>query len=561
MSAILLKPKKKEKSTGWLQRFFDAFNRMFDKFTLGYTGVAAIVAKKSIRSIIIIGVVLGATGILGKNIPGGFLPEEDEGYFLVNVQLPDAASLERTNEVAEKLEKIINNTPGVAYSTVVVGYSMLTQSYSTNNAFVFVSLEPWDEREKTAKQLIQQTNLAIRNSISEASVIAFGPPPIEGLGTSAGFTLQLLDRSGNSPQFLEEQARNFLAKVNERPEIARAFTLFRANVPQKQIAIDYDKAEKLNIDQNEITSTISTYLGSTYVNDFNRFGRQYKVFVQAEAEDRLDPDDIARYYVRSRSGEIIPLNTLAEVKDIVGPSYTNRFNMFRAAEISGAPAEGYSSADALNALEEVAATLPKEMGIAWGNMSYQEKAAEGSGGTVFLMALAFVFLILAAQYESWKLPFSVLLGVPAAIFGAFLGLWLCGLWSPSYVNNVFAQIGLVMLIGLTAKNAILIVEFAKMLHEEQGKSLYDAALESAKLRLRPILMTSFAFMLGVVPLLTASGAGAEARKVMGIAVFSGTLVATIIGVIIVPALYVFIESIGKKKTSDSSSVSPSEPAH
>lgn len=560
LSAILLKPKKK--STGWLQRFFDSFNRMFDKFTLGYTGVAGIVARKSVRSIMIMGIVLVATGILGKFITGGFLPEEDEGYYLINVQLPDAASLERTNQTAAALEKIIGETPGVAYSTVVIGYSMLTQSYSTNNAFVFVSLKPWEERpEHTAKQLIQQTNLAIRNNISDATVIAFGPPPIEGLGTSAGFTLQLLDRSGNSPQYLDEQARKFLAEVNKRPEIARAFTLFRSNVPQKQIVIDYDKAEKMNIDQNEITSTISTYLGSSYINDFNRFGRQYKVFVQAEAEDRLEPDNIARYYVRSRSGEIIPLNTLAEVKDITGPSYTNRFNMFRAAEISGAPAEGYSSQDALNALEEEAAKLPKELGIAWSNMSYQEKAAEGTGGTMFIMALVFVFLILAAQYESWKLPFSVLLGVPAAILGAFLGLWFGGLWSPSYVNNVFAQIGLVMLIGLTAKNAILIVEFAKMLHEEQGKSLFDAALESAKLRLRPILMTSFAFMLGVVPLLTASGAGAEARKVMGIAVFSGTLIATIIGVIVVPGLFVLIESIGKKKSTGTSTVSSTEPAH
>ncbi|MDZ7608565.1 MAG: multidrug efflux RND transporter permease subunit [Cyclobacteriaceae bacterium] len=544
LAAILLKPKKK--SNGWLQRFFDAFNRMFDKFTLGYTGVAGIVASKSVRSIMIIGVVLLVTGILGKNIPGGFVPEEDEGYYLVNIQLPDAASLERTDQVARKIEKIINDTEGVAYSTLVVGYSMLTQSFSTNNAFVFISLEPWDERAKTAKQLIEETNIAFRSTITDATAIAFGPPPIEGLGTSAGFTLQLLDRSGNTPQFLDEQAKNFVAAARKRPEIGSAFTLYRSNVPQKQINIDYDKAEKLNIDQNEITSTISTYLGSTYVNDFNRFGRQYKVFVQAEAEDRLSPDDIARYYVRSRDGEIIPLNTLAQVVDITGPSYTNRFNMFRAAEISGAPAEGYSSSDALNALEEVAETLPKELGIAWSNMSYQEKAAEGTGGTMFLMALIFVFLILAAQYESWKLPFSVLLGVPAAIFGAFLGLWLGGLWSPSYVNNVFAQIGLVMLIGLTAKNAILIVEFAKMLHEEQGKSLFDAALESAKLRLRPILMTSFAFMLGVVPLLTASGAGAEARKVMGIAVFSGTLIATIIGVIVVPALFVFIEGIGAK---------------
>src|SRR6478735_9083915 len=545
LAAILLKPKKK--STGWLQKFFDAFNRMFDKFTLGYTGVAAIVAKKSIRSIMIMGVVLVGTGILGKFIPGGFVPEEDEGYYLLNVQLPDAASMERTDEVAQKIEKIISETEGVAFSTMVVGYSMLTQSYSTNNAFVFISLKDWEEREKTAKQLIQQTNVALRSTISDATAIAFGPPPIEGLGTSAGFTLQLLDRSGNTPQFLDEQARNFIAEAKKRPEIANIFTLYRSNVPQKQIVIDYDKVEKLNIDQNEITSTISTYLGSSYVNDFNRFGRQYKVFVQAEAEDRLKPDDIAKYYVRSRTGTIVPLNTLATVQDISGPSYTNRFNMFRAAEISGAPAEGYSSADALNALEEVASTMPKELRIAWSNMSYQEKAAAGTGGTMFLMALVFVFLILAAQYESWKLPFSVLLGVPAAILGAFFGLWLGGLWSPSYVNNVFAQIGLVMLIGLTAKNAILIVEFAKMLYEEQGKSLFDAALESASLRLRPILMTSFAFMLGVVPLLTASGAGAEARKVMGMAVFMGTLISTIVGVIVVPALFVFIESIGAKK--------------
>jgi HAE1 family hydrophobic/amphiphilic exporter-1 len=332
------------------------------------------------------------------------------------------------------------------------------------------------------------------------------------------------------------------------------------------IVIDYDKAEKMGIDLSEITSTISTYLGSSYLNDFNRFGRQYRVYVQAEAEDRLEPLDLSRYYVRSRKGDLVPLTTLTYVEDITGPSYTNRFNMYRSAEISGTPAEGYSSADALRALEEVAATMPKEVGYSWSNMSYQEKAAEGSGGSVFLMAIVFVFLILAAQYESWKLPFSVLLGVPTALLGAFLGLWLGGLWSTSYVNNVFAQIGLVMLIGLTAKNAILIVEFAKLTHEQTGKSLFDSALEAAKLRLRPILMTSLAFMLGVVPLLTASGAGAEARKVMGMAVFSGTTIATIIGVLVVPGLFVFIESIGAKKStttgkSTDSHVSPSEPAH
>lgn len=558
LSAIILKPKKESK--GLLQRFFNGFNRVFDRFTLGYTGVAGVVARKSIRSVIIIGVVLGVTFFLGKGIPSGFVPEEDEGYYLINVQLPDAASLERTDQVARKVEEILSKVEGIQYSTVVLGYSLLTQSYSTNNAFIFVSLKPWDERTQTAKQLIQQTNLAFRNNISEATAIAFGPPPIEGLGTSAGFTLQLQDRSGNTPQFLDDQAKAFIAEARKRPEIGNIFTLYRSNVPQKKIILDLDKAEKLNIDLSEITSTISTYLGSAYVNDFNRFGRQYKVYVQAEAEDRLDPKDIGKYYVRSRGGDIIPLTTLAEVEDVTGPSYTNRFNMFRSAEISGAPKEGYSSSDALHALEEVAATLPKELSIAWSNMSYQEKAAEGTGGTMFLMALVFVFLILAAQYESWSLPFSVLLGVPAAVFGAFLGLWLGGLWSTSYVNNVFAQIGLVMLIGLTAKNAILIVEFAKMTHE-QGKPLFEAALEAAKLRLRPILMTSFAFMLGVVPLLTAAGAGAEARKVMGMAVFSGTLIATIIGVIVVPGLFVLIESLsGKKKKSDTTA-SPTEPAH
>ena len=559
LSAILLKPKKESK--GLLQRFFDGFNRVFDRFTLGYTGVAGLVARKAVRSMLIIGIVVVVTGILGRGIPGGFLPEEDEGYYLINIQLPDAASLERTDEVAKKVESILSGIEGIEYSTVVLGYSLLTQSMATNNAFIFISLKPWDEREKPAKALIQETNALFYRNITEATAIAFAPPPIEGLGTSAGFTLQLQDRSGNTPQFLDEQARNFIAEARKRPEIGSIFTMYRSNVPQKKIVIDYDKAEKLGIDLSEITSTISTYLGSAYVNDFNRFGRQYKVFVQAEGEDRVETTDLGKYWVRSKAGEIIPLTTLAHVEHITGPSFTNRFNMYRSAELSGAPREGYSSADALKALEEVAEGLPKELGISWSNMSFQEKAAEGTGSTMFLMALVFVFLILAAQYESWRLPFSVLLGVPGAVLGAFLGLWLGGLFSTSYVNNVFAQIGLVMLIGLTAKNAILIVEFAKMLHEEQAKPLYEAAIEAAKLRLRPILMTSFAFMLGVLPLVTAAGAGAEARKVMGIAVFMGTLIATIVGVIVVPALFVFIESFGAKKRKTETTELPSEPAH
>lgn len=559
LSALILKPKKE--SNGWLARFFNAFNRVFDAFTIKYTGLAGLVARKAVRSVILIGIVTVFTVLVARNVPGGFVPEEDEGYYLINVQLPDAASLERTDEVARKVEAVLAKIEGIQYSTVVLGYSLLTQSYATNNAFIFVSLKPWEERSKTAKQLIQETNIAFHTNVNEATAIAFAPPPIEGLGTSAGFTLQLQDMSGQSPQYLDEQTKMFIAAARKRPEIGNIFSLYRSNVPQKRVVIDYDKAEKLNIDLSEITSTISSYLGSNYVNDFNRFGRQYKVFIQAEAENRIKPSDISQFYVRNREGTIIPLVTLAQVEDASGPQYTNRFNMFRAAEISGAPAAGFSSSEALHALEETGAqVLPKSMGMAWSNMSYQEKAAEGTGGLMFLMALVFVFLILAAQYESWSLPFSVLLGVPAAVFGALFGLWVGGLFSPSYVNNVFAQIGLVMLIGLNSKNAILIVEFAKMTHE-QGKPLLESAMEAAKLRLRPILMTSFAFLLGVVPLLTASGAGAEARKVMGMAVFMGTLIATIIGVVVVPALFVLIESIGGSKNKPAAQSSSESTNH
>jgi HAE1 family hydrophobic/amphiphilic exporter-1 len=429
-----------------------------------------------------------------------------------------------------------------------MGFSLVTQSYSTNSAFVFVALKPWHDRTKTVFDLIKEVNLAFMKNITEATAIAFGPPPIVGLGTGAGFTMMLQDKTGQSPQYLAQQAQLFMAAARKRPEIGRIFTLYRSNVPQKRITVDLEKAEKLGVNINDVNTTISAFLGSSYVNDFNRFGRQYKVFVQAEKEYRMNPSDLNQFFVRSRDGKVLPVTTLVSVSDTTGPEFTNRFNMYRAAELSGAPAEGYSSGQALQALEEVAnEVLPKEISYEWSNMSYQEKSAAGTAGVMFAMALVFVFLILAAQYESWKLPFSVLLGTPAAVFGAFLGLWLAGFFSSSYVNNVFAQIGLVMLIGLAAKNAILIIEFAKEAHEKHGKDLIEASLEAAKLRFRPILMTSFAFILGVTPLLTATGAGAEARKVMGMAVFMGMLVATILGVLLVPAFYVFIEKIGKKK--------------
>jgi len=355
--------------------------------------------------------------------------------------------------------------------------------------------------------------------------------------------MMLQDRGGNSPLYLAEQTQRFVEAASERPEIGGVITTFRANAPQIFADVDTDMVLKLGVSPADVNTTLGSFLGGAYVNDFNRFGRLFKVYVQAEPEYRKSATDVRYFYVRGKEGQMVPLNSIVNVSATNGPEYTNRFNLFRAAELSGAPAEGYSSDQALDALEEVAQqVLPTDMSYSWNAMSYQERAAAGAGGQVFILALVFVFLILAAQYESWSLPFSVLLGTPIAVFGAMFGLWFSGLFLPGYQNNVFAQIGLVMLIGMAAKNAILIVEFAKMKTEE-GMAPLEAALAAARDRFRPILMTAFSFILGVMPLLVASGAGAEARKVMGMTVFSGMLAATVIGVLIVPALFVFIETI------------------
>jgi len=357
--------------------------------------------------------------------------------------------------------------------------------------------------------------------------------------------MELQDRVGQSPDFLAEQTRRFIQAAQQRPEIGRISTLYRATVPQIYADIDRSKVLKVGVPLQDVNTTLGSLLGSAYVNDFNRFGRVYKVYVQAEPEYRRDPKQFGLFFVRSAAGQMVPLDTLVHPTPSSGPEFTNRFNLYRASELSGVPAEGYSSAQALNALEEVAkATLPPEMSYDWADMSYQEKRAPNPL-VVFALAIFLVFLVLAAQYESWGLPFSVLLGTPFAAFGAYFGLWVARQYSTSYVNNVFAQIGLIMLIGLAAKNAILIVEFAKMLRE-QGKDPVTAALDGARLRFRPILMTAFAFILGVVPLLRASGAGAEGRKVMGMAVFSGMLIATFLAVFLIPVLFVVVEKlIGK----------------
>lgn len=547
LAALILRPKQEDSSNE--NRFFKAFNSRFEKFTNGYTHIAGFFARKLVLSIVfLVFIAIGAV-FFSKAVPSGFVPEEDEGYFLVGIMLPDAASFERTDAVAHKVEYVMSKINGIQSVTSINGFNLFSGTVSPGAATVFVQLKNWKERQESLKAIIAKVNTMTVGGISEATVFAVHPPPVPGLGNAAGFTLELQDQSGGTPIYLAQQARKFITEAQKRPEIGNIYTLFRPSVPQKTIQVDKEKVEKLGLSLNDVNGSISALLGGAFINNFNQFGRQYKTYLQADAAYRMDPNNLKQFFVRDAKGNMISLGTIATVKDTTGPLYTNRFNLFRSAELSGSPAPGYSSSQALEALEEVAKqTLTADIGFQWSNMSYQEKAAQGKGSYVFIMALLFVFLILAAQYESWKLPFSVLLGTPWAVLGAMMGLFLSRLFSESYQNNVFAQIGLVMLIGLNAKNAILIVEFAKMKMEE-GATAFDAAIEGARLRFRPILMTSFAFILGVIPLVTASGAGAEARKVMGMTVFSGMITATVIGCTLIPSFFVLIQR--KKKAKDS----------
>jgi HAE1 family hydrophobic/amphiphilic exporter-1 len=559
LAAMLLK-----KPTGkrtLLTPFYNGFNKVFGIATNGYISFTTVLVRKFVIGIVLVGVLSYLTTGLVSRIPGGFVPEEDQGYILVNALLPDGASLERTDAVMKKAEQVLAANHAVEGYNTISGFSLLTGAYSSNMGFFFVALKPWHERhsaEEVANGVTLALNKAFAQAIPEAVVVAFGPPAIPGLGTGAGFTMQLQDRTGMSPEFLAEQADRFMQAARQRPEIGRISSLYRASVPQVYADIDRSKVLKVGAPILDVNNTLGALLGSTYVNDFNRFGRVYKVYVQAEPEYRRDPKQFGLFFVRGKEGQMVPLDTLVTTRTTSGPEFTNRFNLYRSAEITGVPAAGYSSAQALTALEEVAAeVLPAEMGYDWADMSYQEKRAPNPAIT-FAIAIFLVFLVLAAQYESWALPFSVLLGTPFAAFGAYFGLWWARRSSESYVNNIFAQIGLIMLIGLAAKNAILIVEFAKMLRD-QGKDPVTAALEAARLRFRPILMTAFAFILGVVPLLTATGAGAESRKVMGVTVFAGMLIATFLAVLLIPVLYVMVEKLTGGKTSPPPPPEPAAP--
>ena len=547
-SLLLKEPKPYKGPLGW---FFKKFNGSMDKSTDSYMSFTSVVARKLKRSVIFILIVSVAAGIFGSMVPGGFIPEEDMGYFFVNVQLPDAASIRRSDIVTKKIEKILMDFDEVEYVTTATGYSILSGAMTSNTGFLFVSLKNWSERKYTAEEIINQVNKKLAVNIKSAQAFAFGPPAIPGLGNGSGFSIMLQDRAGNTPAYLAANAMKFIKVANQRPEIGKAFTTFQANVPQRFMDIDREKALKLGVRLNDLYTTVGAFMGGAYVNDFTRFGRLYKTYIQAEPQYRVNAEKINSFFIKNKHGKMVPLATLATVKPISGPDYTSRFNLYRSVEVTGGPAEGYTSDEARQALKEVAEeVLPSDMGYAWNAMSYQEEKASGSLMFILTFSLIFVFLILSAQYESWSLPFAILLGTPLAIFGALFALWAGRLFSPTFENNIFAQVSFVMLIGMAAKNAILIVEFAND-EFKKGLSLFDAAIAAAKSRFRPILMTAFSFILGVFPLVIATGSGAEARKVMGMALLGGMSIATFLGVFLYPMLFVFIGKIaGYEKKRD-----------
>jgi len=544
LSALLLRPKKK--SRGPLGFLFGAFNTGFSKATTGYVGLCRLLIRRSLLSVLFLALFLVATGWLGKRIPSGFLPDEDQGYLYANLSLPDSASLERTDEAAKNVEDILLKTPGVEKVTTVSGYSLLSSVTDTYHAFFFVTLKEWKDRkspEEHVQHIIASANRAL-TSIPEGRAFVFPPPAIPGIGTSGGVTFMLEDRSGQDVPFLAEQTKTFIQEASKRPEIARITTTFTPAVPQVFLHVDRDKVLKQGVELSNVYKTLQTFMGGLFVNYFNRFGRQWQVYVQAEGTYRTDAQNLGQFFVRNSKDAPVPLSAFTDIERAYGPEFTQRYNLYRCTQLNVTANPGFSSFQVMKALEDVfASKMPNTMGYDYLGMSFQEKSAQKGvpPAVIFGLSLLFVFLILAAQYESWALPFSVLLSTPVAVFGAFLMLF-----GRQLENNVYAQIGLVMLIGLAAKNAILIVEFARA-EQRRGKPLIEATLEGARLRLRPILMTSFAFILGCVPLWLAEGAGAVSRQIIGTAVIGGMLAASFIAIFLIPVFFYLVEKFTARK--------------
>ncbi|MCE0523125.1 MAG: efflux RND transporter permease subunit [Methylacidiphilales bacterium] len=553
LCALLLRPKTRENRDIVdiiFGPFFRWFNRAFGAATNGYVHTCRFLIHKLFIAALVL--VLATVGIWWTNqhLAPGFINQEDQGYAYAVVVLPPAASLQRTDEVCKQVEALVDSVPGVAACTTVVGYNLISSVQNTYSGFFFITLKPWDERYALANVKTENIKAVFGNlneklsSLPECEGFAFPPPPIPGIGTSGGATFVLQDRSGGTVDFLEQNLETFVAAAKQRPEISRVQTTFNADVPQRYVDVDKDRTLKQGVELANLYQTIQTFMGGTFINYFNRFGRQWQVYVQAEGAFRTQASNLGKFYVRNNQGEAVPLSSLTSIRDTFGPEYTQRFNLYRSAQINAYARGDHSDSEVMHALEEVFhQTMPKEMGFSYMGMSFQEqKAARGvPASAIFALSLLFVFLILAALYESWSLPFSVLLSLPIAVVGAFVALL-----GRNLENNAYAQIGLIMLIGLAAKNAILIVEFSRA-ELERGSSVIDAALEGARLRLRPILMTSFAFILGCVPLLIALGAGMVSRRILGTTVVGGMLAASVIGIFLIPSGFYFIESFTRKK--------------
>ncbi|MEJ2482357.1 MAG: multidrug efflux RND transporter permease subunit [Gemmatimonadota bacterium] len=545
LAGMLLRPSPEKRG-----RFFSKFNDLFEVTTGKYmTAVRGLVRRTG-------PVLLGFAGLMVamflsfRMIPAGFIPDEDQGYFFVNVELPDGASMQRTEAVLDRVNRALENTPGVANFITIGGFSMLNDVQGSNFGAAIATLENWSERsrEEHVEQLMANLQRYLF-TIQEGRALAFGPPPITGLGNATGFSMELQDRGGVGLQQLQTFANDLVAAGNASPVVERLNQNFTANVPQLFVDVDRYRVKTYGVPLQTVFSTLQANLGSAYVNDFNIFGRTWRVQVQADQQFRSKVSDIDRLEVRNAAGDMIPMGTLAQVRDTVGPGVITRFNMFPAASITGVPAPGKSSGQAVAEMERLAAEyLPAQMGYQWSGVTYQQIAAGNLAPIIFGLAIIFVFLFMAAQYESWLIPLAVLMGVPMAIFGAMLGTGLRQL-----DNNIYTQIGLVLLIGLAAKTAILIVEFAKQQREE-GKPVIEAAETAALLRFRPILMTAFSFILGVIPLAIASGAGAASRVSLGTAVLFGMLIATASGVFLIPAFYVIIQGLREGRESSETGV-------
>ncbi|MBD3906270.1 efflux RND transporter permease subunit [Chryseobacterium sp. Ch-15] len=544
LCALILKPHNHDKKKGIIDRFFDKFNVFLEKVTNGYVNILSKFATRTVVTFGLLTLFVVLTWGTSKFLASGFIPVEDQGMAYVSVTTPQGATVERTEKVLDEITTIAKKIDGVENVTTLAGYSVVTEIAGSTYGMAMINLKDWSERDKSIDDFIKELTDKTKG-ISDAQIEVFAPPTVPGFGNTSGFELRLLDRTGGSIENMDEVTKGFVKKLNETPELKNSFTSFDATFPQYIIHMDYDMAAKKGVSVDNAMSTLQTMLGSYYATNFIRFRQMYKVMVQASPEYRETPDSILNLYLKNDKGEMVPFSTFITIERVYGPEVLTRYNMYMSAMINGEPSEGYSSGDAIAAVEKIAKeSLPKGFEIEWSGMTREEILSGNQTIYIFIVCLVFVYLLLAAQYESFLLPMPVLLSLPTGIFGSYIALLVCGL-----DNNIYAQVALVMLIGLLAKNAILIVEFAVASHKE-GNDIIPAAIEGAKQRLRPILMTSFAFIAGLIPLCIASGAGAIGNRSIGTAAAGGMLIGTVFGLIIIPGLYIFFATLENRKKNE-----------